>query len=414
MTDIAGVPLSIIILLIVFILIAVRQVGRIKLQIWQVMLGGGVAVILTGEISPLDSAGAVNIDVMLFLFGMFVIGEALYESGYLSHISYRLFRRAKSVDQLILLVLFGFGALSAFLMNDTLAIIGTPMVVLLAKKHDISPKLLMIALAVAITTGSAMSPIGNPQNLLIALQGGFANPFVSFFSRLAIPTLISLFLAYLMLRSLFKDEFKNGELDHKEEPIVNVRLAMLSKISLIFLLVLISIKISIAFLDIQFDLRLTYIALISAAPIILFSRDRVKVLKSIDWKTLIFFASMFVLMAGVWNSSFFQANLAGLNIVAIPVILIVSVLLSQLISNVPFVALYIPMLLYAGAGEAQMIALAAGSTIAGNFLILGAASNVIVIQNAEKRGETLRFIEFARIGIPLTALNILTYWVFLT
>ncbi len=57
-----------------------------------------------------------------------------------------------------------------------------------------------------------------------------------------------------------------------------------------------------------------------------------------------------------------------------------------------------------------MIALAAGSTIAGNLLILGAASNVIIIQNAEKRGETLKFLEFARIGIPLTALNVLVYW----
>jgi Na+/H+ antiporter NhaD/arsenite permease-like protein len=56
------------------------------------------------------------------------------------------------------------------------------------------------------------------------------------------------------------------------------------------------------------------------------------------------------------------------------------------------------------------MALAAGSTIAGNFLILGAASNVIIIQNAEKREGTLGFFEFDRIGIPLGFLNLLIYW----
>ena len=96
MIVIAGLPLSIIVLIAVFVLIAVRQVGKVKLRIWQVMLGGAVAVLLTGEISPLDAATAVNIDVMLFLLGMFIVGEALYESGYLSHLSYRLFKRARA------------------------------------------------------------------------------------------------------------------------------------------------------------------------------------------------------------------------------------------------------------------------------------------------------------------------------
>jgi len=54
--------------------------------------------------------------------------------------------------------------------------------------------------------------------------------------------------------------------------------------------------------------------------------------------------------------------------------------------------------------------LAAGSTVAGNFLILGAASNVIIVQNAEKRGETLTFWEFARVGILLTLINTAVYW----
>lgn len=174
-------PLPVIVLLGVFVLIATRQVGRVRLQIWQVMLLGAMVVILTGQISPYKALCAIDPDVMLFLFGMFVVGRALEESGYLWHLSYKLFRRAKSVDLLILLFLFEMGFASALLMNDTVAIIGTPLVLFWARKHGISPKLLLMALDFAVTIGSVMSPIGNPQNLLIAISGGMREPFITFF-----------------------------------------------------------------------------------------------------------------------------------------------------------------------------------------------------------------------------------------
>jgi len=60
------------------------------------------------------------------------------------------------------------------------------------------------------------------------------------------------------------------------------------------------------------------------------------------------------------------------------------------------------------------MALAAGSTIAGNLTILGAASNVIIIENAERRGYTLTFWEFLRVGLPLTAVNVIVYGIFLS
>ena len=84
--------------------------------------------------------------------------------------------------------------------------------------------------------------------------------------------------------------------------------------------------------------------------------------------------------------------------------LVTSVVFSQFISNVPFVALFLPMVMQAGGTPAQMMALAARSTLAGNLTILGAASNVIIVQNAEKQGETLTFAEFARVGVPPTVL----------
>jgi len=407
---------ALIILIIVFILIAVRQIGNVKLQIWQIMLFGALAVLLTGQISPIDALKSINLDVMFFLFGMFVVGQALEESGYLSHLSHKLFKRAKSADHLILFILFGMGVAAAFLMNDTLAIIGTPVVLLLAKKNNTSPKLLLLALAFAVTIGSVMSPIGNPQNLLIAINGSISNPFITFFKFLLIPTTINLFLAYILLKLFYKEQFHRNLSNYSQEPINDHKLALLSKFSLILIIILVLAKIVAVFLGLQIDFRLTYIALISALPILILSQKRFDIIKKIDWYTLIFFAAMFILMESVWESGFFQSMITGtnLNITSIFMILAISVLLSQLISNVPLVALYLPMLIHAGASTKEMVALAAGSTIAGNLFILGAASNVIIIQNAEKKaGETLTFLEFAKVGIPLTIVNIIVYWFFL-
>ena len=177
-----------------------------------------------------------------------------------------------------------------------------------------------------------------------------------------------------------------------------------------------ALKIFIALSGSDFDFSLTYIALIAAAPILLFSRERFRIAKGIDWHTLVFFAAMFVLMESMWLSGFFQSIMAGLNIdlASESMVLLASVVISQFISNVPLVALYLPILQYAGATPTALVALAAGSTIAGNLLILGAASNIIIIQNAEKKAnETITFLEFAKVGIPLTILNTFVYWIFL-
>jgi Na+/H+ antiporter NhaD/arsenite permease-like protein len=374
------------------------------------MLGGAVAVLITGQISLPDALHAINTDVMLFLFGMFIVGEAMVESGYLSTLSQRFFSYARTPNQMIFFLLFGIGFLSALLMNDTLAIIGTPLVLGLATKFRISPKLMLLSLAIAITTGSVMSPIGNPQNLLIAVNSGMETPFVTFSLYLLIPSLISLGVAFILLRFYFRTDFSTRVLVHDPIlPVDNKRFFPV-KCSLAIILILGAANIIVSLYGGKLLVPLPFIALFAAVPVILLGTDRVRLLKNIDWFTLVFFAAMFVLMDSVWQTGFFQSFVDPGMVTSIPMILLTSAIISQFISNVPFVALFQPMIMQTGGTTAQLMALAAGSTIAGNLTILGAASNVIIIQNAEKQGETLTFCEFAKVGIPLTVLQIVVYW----
>jgi Na+/H+ antiporter NhaD/arsenite permease-like protein len=378
------------------------------------MTAGALAALVTGQISLLDAFSAINLDVMIFLFGMFVVGGALEESGYLYTLGQRLFRKARSTDQLVLVLIFSFGFLSAFLMNDTLAIIGTPLVLLHAQKYHISPRMLLLALCCAVTTGSVMSPIGNPQNLLIASFSGLENPFLSFVFYLGIPAVLSLGVTFLLLRLLYRQEFGKEIQALEEKHVQDPHLSLLVQVSLLILLVLIIARTLAPIVPAFRSISLWMIALASAAPILAFSHKRVHLFRSVDWATLLFFISMFILMGSVWQSGVFQSLLRGGIPDSVPGILVLSVTVSQFISNVPFVALFQPLLVYRGIPTTQVLALAAGSTLAGNLTILGAASNVIVIQQAEKRGETLTFFEFLRFGIPLTIVQMGIFSIYLS
>jgi Na+/H+ antiporter NhaD/arsenite permease-like protein len=123
---------------------------------------------------------------------------------------------------------------------------------------------------------------------------------------------------------------------------------------------------------------------------------------------------MFILMAAVFSTGFFQAVVPVAATSSVFLLFSTSLLVSQFISNVPFVALFTPLFQQAGMSVNETMALVAGSTLAGNLTILGAASNVIVIQNAERQGETITFMEFIRFGIPFTLVTGVVFGVWLS
>jgi Na+/H+ antiporter NhaD/arsenite permease-like protein len=404
--------IPVVVLILVFLLIAIRQVGGYTLRIWQIMLGGAVVVLLLGQITPEAALSAINVDVMLFLFGMFVIGAAVQESGFLSSYSHRIFSRAKNPDQFLLLLIMVMGLFSAVLMNDTIAVIGTPLVIALACAWGIDRKGALLALCFAITIGSVTTPIGNPQNFLIASYADLGDGFTPFLVHLGIPTLINLVLAWVIVR-IFYPQSTECTAPVQPEPVRDPGLARLAALSLGIILVLIGFRVIGGLIGYN-PLPLMIIALAGAAPLLIISPRRGELVRKVDWYTLVFFAAMFVLMQSVFDTGFFQSAIDIELVTSVPVIMMVSVVVSQFISNVPFVALFQPLILQQGMSVQEILALAAGSTIAGNLTVLGAASNVIVIQNAERQGVTLTFLEFFKLGLPLTVLNVIVYSVFLS
>lgn len=407
-------PVSV--LLVVLLLIMLRRLGPVPIKMWQAMATGAMVVLAAGAISPTAALRAIDANVMLFLFGAFVIGQALTRSGYLFYLACRVLGPARSGGSLVWTILLLGAVASALLMNDTLAIIGTPLMLRLAREHDLNPKLLLMTLAFAVTTGSIISPIGNPQNLLVSAAIDWGDPFVVFARHLFLPACAALLAAYLVLRIAFRPSFHSGRLRSVHASINDPQLAHLARWSMWLLVGLLVIRIALPLFAVSPALPFGWVALLAALPILIFSRERFVLLREIDWATLVFFCAMFVLMTSVWNSGALQwsAERLQLDYFSVPSVLSFSILASQLVSNVPLVALYLPVLEHAGSSHSTLMALAAGSTLAGNFFIIGAASNVIIVQGAERHGVVISFVEFARIGLALTLIQSGVFWWFLT
>ncbi|MEM1599535.1 MAG: SLC13 family permease, partial [Sulfolobaceae archaeon] len=270
----------------------------------------------------------------------------------------------------------------------------------------------LYALAVGVTIGSVVMPTGNPQNLLITLESGIHNPFVTFVKYLLIPTIISIILAYVILFRFFKNSLSNkpsNVIDNIDDVDFDKKLGYSA---LILLIITVFLFFSLGF----FKIDLLLGSLVTSSILLLISEKRREIVRRMDWTTILFFIGLFIFTQGIIKSGVIEylSNFLPISN-SIASIMLVSILLSQILSNVPLVAIYIPIMVSHGiTSTTDWIALAAGSTIAGNFTILGAASNVIISEASESRGgKGFNFIQFIKYTLPVLVPNALVIYLFL-
>jgi len=134
----------------------------------------------------------------------------------------------------------------------------------------------------------------------------------------------------------------------------------------------------------------------------------------VDWVLLLFFASLFIVIHAVEKEQLLAVFIQGLNLSndfnGLEIIHGLSLVLSQIVSNVPFTILILPLMKSSGAGEMLWIALASAATIAGNLTLVGAMANLIVAEIALRYGIVIKFGEFMRYGIPATITGLVISW----
>jgi Na+/H+ antiporter NhaD/arsenite permease-like protein len=138
-------------------------------------------------------------------------------------------------------------------------------------------------------------------------------------------------------------------------------------------------------------------------------------LSMVDWHLLLLFAGLFVVTGALAESGFPARAVAAIGaekLTAAGSLLAASLVGSNTIGNVPLVVLVLKAGLEFDA--ATLYALALFSTLSGNLLIVGSLANIIAVERAGTEGVAIGFADYARLGIPVTALSLAFAWAWIT
>jgi Na+/H+ antiporter NhaD/arsenite permease-like protein len=414
-------------------LLIFRKIRGRTFPIWSSMVIGAALSLATLSITPIDAFNAIDFRVLSFLFGMLVITSGFEKSGLIEFMVLWLLRKAGSIDRVLFYLIFGAGILSAFLLNDTIALMLAPLAISVSSKIGVrNQRALLMPLAFGITTGSVFTPIGNPQNLLVALDSGIPRPFSQFATYLFVPTIVSLFAVYILSKFFFRRELNSTSSYPRLKETLPEPNSAISDFGLAKLSVGILVALIVSFIAVEvfptlqnYGINLYTLSFACGLLLLVLSPRRLFLILDVNWGVLIFFAGMFVLMRAVWDSGIGPMMLSvlptpnhAMGVQSTGAIILDSVTLSQVLSNVPFVQLYayeMATLGFTGHYTIAWLALAAGSTLAGNLTILGAVSNVIIVDAAEiRKSKSFTFFEFLKYGVVVTVVTCLIYFGFLS
>ncbi|HEV2855023.1 MAG TPA: SLC13 family permease [Thermoanaerobaculia bacterium] len=359
---------------------------------------GAVAFLATGSISVEDAKAAVDAPTIVVLFGMMLLSAQYRQSGLYSLIGGRL-ARVEDPRRLLLGTIVVTALLSAVLTNDVTCFALTPLLAasLLASRRPPVPYLL--ALACASNLGSALTPIGNPQNILIAQT--LHLPFLPFVLACAVPVALSLGMLYLfMARRLARDG--NGPAEPAaavEEPVPLHRPEAAKAVAL-----------TVAAIALFLSPVPAPLTALGVAGVVLTSRrmHTRDMLGLVDWHLLALFVGLFIVGRGFEASGWTEAArsaLAGAGAdLSHPAVLVLAVsLLGLLVGNVPAVMLFLP---FVGRQPATGYAMALSSTFAGNAVLVGSIANLIVAEQAGRLDIRLGFREHVGVGLPVTLVSL--------
>ncbi|ACC83128.1 anion transporter [Nostoc punctiforme] len=358
----------------------------------------GAAFLMALRVLDLPAAwGAIDYKTLIFLFGMMVISANLAASGFFQLALDYTIRRIHSPFGLLVVLTFGSGILSALFLNDTIALILTPLVVGITQLLKLKPIPYLLALAGATNLGSVATLSGNPQNILIGSFSGIS--YLDFAKALTPLALICLTIQVCLLWWLYPEVRSLRPYLKVKPPRYHIFKPLLIKSLLITTGLLVAFLIGIPTAE---------VTLIAAALLLVTRRLKPeRILQKVDWDLLLMFCGLFILTEGVqklgsleWLSRFVDDPLSILGITA---------LLSNLVSNVPAVLLLHHLIPHPDTHT--WLLLAAASTLAGNLTLLGSVANLIVAEAVAKQGYQLTFGEHLRFGLPLTAITLmLTYF----
>ena len=375
--------------------IALGRVPGFRLDRAGIALTGAALMMAIGAVTPEEAYRAVNLDTLALLLGMMIVVAHLRLSGFFRLVTSWALVHAHSPLILLATVTVTAGAFSAFLVNDAVCLVMTPLVIEVTRSLRRDPIPYLLAVAMASNIGSAATITGNPQNMIVGAVSRI--PYVEFAAALAPVAAVGLVVVIVVLATLWWREFRQAtELTAKPPP-ARVHKAQLVKA------VLVTFGVIAAFFA---SVPVAMAAFLGGALLLVTRAIKAhKVYQEIDGSLLLMFAGLFVVVAAA-DKILLTPDLIGsvqaFHFANSYVLTFDTAVLSNVISNVPAVLALKPFVLGLPDQHRVWLVIAMSATLAGNLTPVGSVANLIVAERARAAGIHVSLWAYCRAGIPIT------------
>jgi Na+/H+ antiporter NhaD/arsenite permease-like protein len=382
-----------------YLVVAIGRLPGFRLDRAGAALVGASLIVAAGALPLEEVPKAIDFDTIVLLLGVMIVVANLRISGFFRLANGWVVTRARYPIVLLAAIVLVSGILSAFLVNDTVCLVLTPLVLDLVTRLRRNPVPYLLAVAMASNTGSTATITGNPQNIIIGSLSHI--PYGTFATALSPIAAIGLVLTIGLIAIVYRSEFWTGRRLRGEPEPANPNWPIVVK----------SVAVSLAMIAAFFAGVPPAEAAIVAGAVLLLTRriKSEKVYAEIDWTLLLMFAGLFVVVAGL-EKSVLSPKVIGavghLHLERVPVLSGITAILSNIVSNVPAVLVLKPFIAQLQYQQQAWLTIAMASTLAGNFTLVGSVANLIVVQRARAQNVEIGFWEYFKVGAPLTVLTI--------
>ena len=379
-------------------------------------MAGAALMVAIGALSLGQARDSVDFNTLILLLGMMIVVAHLRLSGFFQLITRWVVVLAHRELMLLILIVVVAGLLSAFLVNDAVCLVLTPLVIELVTRLELEPRPYLLAVAMASNAGSVATLTGNPQNMII---GGLSHiPYVTFAAALAPVAAVGLMVVAAAIAITFRREFfpvRGLGAELTRDAISPASASMTSSVPegeplnppLIYKSFAVLAGTIVAFF---FGVTPSLAAIVAGAILLIVGRAGSEdIYREVDWPLLMMFGGLFIVVAGMEHtllSPRVVAAILSLQLERAPVLAAVTAALSNLVSNVPAVLVLKPFVTALRDSQRAWLVVAMAATLAGNFTLLGSVANLIVVQVARAAGITITFWDYFKLGAPLTIITI--------
>ena len=370
-----------------------------------------------GEAS--EASAGINWETIVFIAGMMIMVEGMANSGFFRWLCMKIAKLVKYqiIPIFITFMLLSF-VLAMFIDSITVILFLAAVTVELSQLLKFNPVPMILAEIFCANLGGSATMCGDPPNIIIGTSLGFS--FADFVTNTGLIAVIALVLVVIYFYFIFRKELTEnaGKIDPSTLP--DPEEAIVSKKGFTISCVIFLCAVVLLVTHSQTGLTVSCIGVfIAAVTMITSGKDALDLLKKVDYKTLLFFVGLFVVVGGLEQTGIltilagFIGKVSGGNLkVMIAIIIWVSAVASAFIDNIPFAATMIPVIDSLAAAQGIDIsilawALAMGTDIGGSATPIGASANVVGIATAAKSGHMIKWGKYCKAMAPATILVVL-------